>query len=296
MTNDQVNKKEPSLFNNGEIKIMIFLTMGVFIIAFFLNMTKKNSRRAFNESAPIPLRIAHRGAAGHCPENTLISFKKAVELGADLIEIDVQLSSDGKIIVIHDDTMERTTNGKGKVKECHSKAMRKLDAGSWFHQDFTGESIPFLEEVLEKVLPDAGVLIEIKNPSLYPGIEQRLADELKKWLHHTGKTNAIMVQSFDIGCIKRFHTLLPSIPAGILFKYVPFGISGKKLRELSSFADFINIKRSMMSLKLAAKIRAYGMKVFTWTVNDPEEIEKFVIMNIDGITTDYPDYFTRPRA
>ncbi|WP_409305163.1 glycerophosphodiester phosphodiesterase [Peribacillus sp. SCS-155] len=264
---------------------LLLVTIPILLLIF---SGKYNSKKSEKRTIS-PMRIAHRGAAGYCPENTLASYRKAVELGADLIEIDVQLSKDGKIVVIHDETVDRTTDGQGDVRNYMLKDLRKLDAGSWYDSGFTGERIPTLREVLDEILPQAGLMIEIKDPHLNKGIEEKLVEELKS--RHIPSDQQIMVQSFDQHCIKRFHKLLPSIPAGVLFKYSPLGISSRKISEISGFASFINTKRTMMSPRLAARIKAAGLEAFTWTVNEPREIVKFTNMGLDGITTDYPDYF-----
>ncbi|RUQ30613.1 glycerophosphodiester phosphodiesterase [Peribacillus cavernae] len=240
-----------------------------------------------------PLKIAHRGAAGYCPENTMASYKKAIELGADFIEIDIRLSRDGELVVIHDPTLERTTDGIGYVCDQDFAVLRQLDAGSWFHRDFKNECIPSFEELLDRLLPQAGILIELKTPSQYPGIEEKLAGEIIKRNLHQKETPILMVQSFDTRSVKKLHLLLPSIPVGVLIKHNPKGISGKKLKELSAFAHFINPKQTMMTAKLKKRIHEHGMKTFTWTVNNQKKIRKFERMNLDGITTDFPDLFQK---
>lgn len=277
------------------MKLMVLF--GIFtliiLIAFYL---RKRSQIKMNTKSPpptsAPIKIAHRGAAGYCPENTMASFKKAIELGADFIEIDVQLSRDGMLVVIHDPTLERTTNGSGYVRDHDFADLRKLDAGSWFGKNFKNEKIPVFEELLENVLPHTGILIELKNPSLYPGIEQKLADAILNKSLHLEKEPLIMVQSFDTDSVKRFHSLLPSLPAGVLIRHNPRGISDKRLKEFSAFAQFINPKQTMMTRRLKDRIHAHGMDAFTWTVNQQKQIHRFEIMKLDGVTTDYPDLFT----
>jgi glycerophosphoryl diester phosphodiesterase len=157
-----------------------------------------------------PLKIGHRGAAGYCPENTIASFKKALELGADYLELDIQMTKDGELVVIHDTTVNRTTNGKGRVKDLTLREIQSLDAGSWFHSNFAGEKIPALSEVFDEFAGKIGFLLELKKPSLYPQMEERTADELKKRNLAFGDKQ-IIVQSFDCDSLKRFHQLIPSI-------------------------------------------------------------------------------------
>lgn len=266
----------------------------IILIAFFLRKRSPINRKPKSPS-PIsaPIKIAHRGAAGYCPENTMASFKKAIELGADFIEIDVQLSRDGMLVVIHDPTLERTTNGSGYVRDHDFADLRKLDAGSWFDKNFKNEKIPAFEELLENLLPHTGMLIELKNPSLYPGIEQKLADAIINKCLHLEKEPLIMVQSFDTNSVKRFHSLLPLLPVGVLIRHNPRGISDKKLKEFSTFAQFINPKQTMMTQRLKERIHAHGMDAFTWTVNKQKQMHRFEIMKLDGVTTDFPDLFSK---
>lgn len=237
-------------------------------------------------------KIGHRGACGHCPENTIASFKKALEYHVDYIEIDIQMSLDGKIVVFHDSTLERTTNGKGRVQDFTYEELAKLDAGGWYGEQFKGERIPLLSTVLDEILPFAGILIEIKYPEHYPDIELVLAHELKNRLQVSIESPKVMVQSFNITSIKKFHGLLPEVPVGILIKHNPKGISNKALLKYSQFASFINPKRTMMNEKLKQRIHACGMMAFTWTVNNRKHVHSFEKMKLDGIATDFPEYFS----
>ncbi|CAH0345820.1 glycerophosphodiester phosphodiesterase family protein [Bacillus sp. CECT 9360] len=276
---------------------LVIISAGLFILIIVVtafSTIKRPLKNQLNRNpASAPLIIAHRGASGYCPENTMASCKKAVELGADYIEIDVQLSRDGYLVVIHDPTLERTTNGKGYVRDYNFAELQQLDAGSWFHPDFKKERIPSLEELFDKVLPHTGLLIELKSPSLYPGIEKKLAETIVKRNLHNGENPSIMVQSFDTASVKKFHSFLPSIPAGVLIKHNPAGISERKLKALSTFAQFVNPKQTMMNERLKERIHLNGMKAFTWTVNNEKQIQKFKKMNLDGIATDFPDYLKK---
>lgn len=122
--------------------------------------------------------IAHRGASGHAPENTMAAFEKAFEMKADYIEIDVQMTKDGELIAIHDTTVNRTTNGTGSVGDYTLEEIQQLDAGSWFGQEFVGERIPTFEEIIDTYRGKIGLLIELKSPELYPGVEEKVAEAL----------------------------------------------------------------------------------------------------------------------
>ena len=134
----------------------------------------------------------------------MASYYKAIEMGVDFLEVDIQLSKDGVLVVLHDPTLERTTNGKGKLRDYTADELLKLDAGSWFHSRFKNERVPLLSEVLKTFLSDdIGLLIEIKHPSLYPGIEKKLAEELVKYSVGSIGKNKVMIHSFDLNSIDR---------------------------------------------------------------------------------------------
>ena len=170
-------------------------------------------------SAINPGLISPIGARRVMPENTMASFVKAFDMGADMLELDVQLSKDGQVVVIHDSTVERTTDGQGEVGDLTFEA-RMLDAGSWYDSAFKGEVIPALAEVLEHFAGRIGLLIELKSPSRYPGIEQRVADELKRYIIGADGgeryKDLIIVQSADTDSLLRFRQLMPDIPLGVV--------------------------------------------------------------------------------
>src|SRR5699024_8402340 len=161
-----------------------------------------------------PLIMAHRGASGNAPENTMAAFQLAVDEGADGIELDVHLSKDGEIVVIHDDTLNRTTNGTGNVHEKDLAELKTYDAGSWFDPKFSEERIPLLQEVID-ILPESVFLnIEIKNsPIVHTGIEQKLVDLLGK----NNRLNDTLISSFDHESLYTIKKLAPELKIGIIY-------------------------------------------------------------------------------
>src|SRR5690606_12553784 len=153
--------------------------------------------------------VAHRGATGYAPENTIASFDLAVDMKADYIEIDVQRSKDGKLVLIHDTTVDRTTDGTGKVGDLTFEQLRTLDAGSWKGKQFTGEPIPTFEEILDRYHGKVGILIELKAPELYPGMEEQVAKALIERNLHKPQNEKIIIQSFNFESIKKMDQLLP---------------------------------------------------------------------------------------
>ncbi|MCQ6277483.1 glycerophosphodiester phosphodiesterase [Bacillus sp. V3B] len=228
--------------------------------------------------------IAHRGASSLAPENTFAAFDKAVECNVDYIELDIQMSKDHKMIVMHDVTVDRTTNGSGSVFDLTLKELKKLDAGAWFHSSFSGERIPTLQEVFKKYMGKTGLLIEIKHPHLYPGIESRLGKVLKS---HKNIQEKIIIQSFDANVIKRIKQHLPNIPTCLLLTGLE-KITEESLRNYSKFANYVSLPSYMLNSILVKKIHSYGMKVITWNVHSKREFQNVSSMGIEAIVTDNP--------
>jgi glycerophosphoryl diester phosphodiesterase len=235
--------------------------------------------------------IAHRGASGYAPENTMAAFKKALELKADYIELDVQMTKDGELVVIHDTNVSRTTNSEGEVKDFTYQELKKLDAGKWFHMKFSGQRIPSLQEVISEFHGKLKLLIEIKNPNLYPNIAEVLANELKKNNLHNLENNEVIVQSFDFELLQRFNKFVPNVPLGLLVKYRVHGISNVQLKEWSTLVQYINPNKALVTKKLVKRIQSYQLKVMPYTVRDMKSIKGLLDAKVDGIVTDYPDYF-----
>lgn len=266
---------------------LIFLVTILVLFVLYSKRTKSDSPESFIKQHS-PLKIGHRGASGYCPENTMASYIKAIELGADCLEVDIHLSKDEVLVVHHDPTLDRTTSGKGNLRDYTAAELKELDAGSWYHNRYKNERIPLLSEVLENFGSEVGILIELKHPSSYPGIEKKLAEELGKFQEYSTGNNRIMVHSFDMESMKRFHQLMPDIQVGVLIKR---RINDQKLKEIAEFASFLNPKQTILNTKLQMRIQEHGMKVYTWTVNNKKQMRMFEKMKLDGIISDFPDYF-----
>lgn len=237
--------------------------------------------------------VAHRGASGYAPENTMAAFEKAFQMKADYLELDIQMTKDGKLVVIHDPTVDRTTNGTGEVHQYTYEELCNLDAGGWFHKKFSGQSIPTLEVVIATYNRKMGLLIEIKNPMMYPTLIFKLEKVLKKYQVDRPLNNEIIIQSFDFEWLEAFHKRLPHIPLGLLVKYRVHGISNVQLRDWSSIVKYINPNKALVTKKLVKRIHSYHMKVMPYTVRDKKSIKNLIDANVDGIITDFPNYFTK---
>jgi len=241
-----------------------------------------------------PLVIAHRGASGLAPENTLAAFQKAIEIGVDRIEMDLRQTLDGEVVVLHDKTIVRTSNGWGSVRKLPLSRLKRYSAGSWFHHEFSAERIPTFREVLELVDGRATLLLEVKDGSPYHhGIERRIIELVNEYQAN----DWCIVQSFNDRILNNFRKL-PEFHADMqkLFAaFIPVApfyggskFTYKRLRRYD-FAQEVNINRRYVNPRVVRKVHAMGKKVNVWTVNDSESLEKFVKWGVDGIITDYPD-------
>lgn len=239
----------------------------------------------FNQLNP-PIVIAHRGASAHAPENTIAAFQLAVKQGADAIELDVKLSSDGHVVVIHDLTVDRTTPGSGRVRDMTLAALRALDAGSHFDVAYRGERIPTLEEVFEILGPQTYINIEITNYATPLDDLPQTVVELVKRYHIEGK---VLFSSFNPIALRRAHALLPEVPVGLL------AFSGWKgawargwLGEWLVPYESIHPDRGDVSTDLVLRTHRKANRIYPYTVNAEEEMNRLFKLSVDGIFTDDP--------
>ena len=230
--------------------------------------------------------FAHRGASGYVPENTLTAIKKAIEMKADGIEIDIQLTKDGKIVVIHDWKVDRTTTGRGFVYELDFGYIRSLDAGQWYTKDFIGEVVPTLEEVLDILPNDMMLNIEIKDIARkHSNIEEKMLEVLKKYPE---KFNNIIVSSFHHDKIRKLQELEPKLKLALLtdseFIEIEKYLSTNGLNSYSYHPEI-----NLISKKDVDILHKKGIKIFVWKVNKEEDLDYLLSMEIDGVITNYPD-------
>lgn len=229
--------------------------------------------------------IGHKGAAGYAPENTLASLKKAVEMGLKFIEIDVQFTKDQEIIVMHDYTLERTTNGKGMVKSHTLSEIKELSAGLWYNEAYKDEKVPTLEEVLRFLPKDTMLNIEIKNIARERnGIEEKILEIIKRF----DIEDQILISSFDHLSLKKVRTLNSSIKIGLLlYAYL---IDPFRYIEESGIKPFsVHPAIEYLDLEFADEAKKRGYKVFPYTVNSVEEYAFCMYLGVEGVFSDYPD-------
>jgi glycerophosphoryl diester phosphodiesterase len=222
----------------------------------------------------MPKIIAHRGASAHAPENTMAAFQLALDQGADGIELDVMLCQDGRPVVIHDDTLDRTTNGTGRVVDQTLSDLKQLDAGK-------GEKIPSLAEVLATFGGRFLINIELKNyQSLFDALPVAVAD----LINHYDLAESVLMSSFNPFNLPRFRRHAPGIPLGLLTNV---GQAKKWLWRLFRY-DALHPYYSDVDQVLVAALKARGKQVNVWTVDDSEELLRLAALGVDGIITNDP--------
>lgn len=232
--------------------------------------------------------IAHRGFSGIAPENTLIAIQKALELGVDFIEIDIHQTKDDVIVVIHDEAIDRTTNGTGEIKDFTYAQLQQFDAGSWKGPEFKGEKIPSLDQVLALIKGKTKLLIEIKDTyNIYNGIEERALELIER---HSAKKWCVL-QSFDDFSLEHVK-MIDRTSSFELHKLLEFEIS-ELFDEINGgvyrYVKAINIDFDLLTPEIVEKIHQKGFKIFTWTVNTEEDIRSALKMKVDGIISNFPD-------
>ena len=223
---------------------------------------------------PFLLCIGHRGAMGHEPENTLCSIRRALELGTPCIEIDVYWV-DGHLMVFHDDRLERTTDGTGLISEKSFEALRSLDAGK-------GERIPTLEEVCELVDGKAGINVELKGPDTAEPVAQIVLSLIEKgW-----DKNALLASSFNHRELFNMRRLDPDLQLGVITR----SATPEDLDFAKSIAAFsIHPAHQFIHPKLVKDLHARGIRIYAYTVNEPDDIARMHELGIDGVFTNYPE-------
>ncbi|MGK7379607.1 glycerophosphodiester phosphodiesterase [Planococcus sp. 1R117A] len=234
--------------------------------------------------------VAHRGASGHAPENTMEAFQKGFEMKADYIEIDVQMTKDGELVVIHDTTVDRTTNGTGKVGDLTFEEIRQLDAGSWFSEDYAGEKVPTFEEVLDAFRGKVGILIELKAPELYPGMEEKVADALIERNMDVSNNGKIIIQSFNHESMKKSKELLPNLSHGVLAGASWANVTEEQLDQFAAYADYFNPTMNIVTDELVSDVHEAGMKIYPYTSRSQEQALRLFDLDVDGIITDYTEH------
>ncbi len=281
----------PAQRSNGEaLSMMSFLDCTVIVpnLQRQGHMTSENGFIIHRPERLEPMVVAHRGASGSAPENTAASFSLALERGADAVEFDIHQTADGRLVVMHDETLERTTDGTGLIVEKKFGELQTLDAGAWYGPGFAGERIPSLEEALSIITPRAYALVEIKHGGdIYPETEGRIAAVMAA--HPEWKGRAVFI-AFDPGILQKLREIDSGLNTGLLTADPPeeyldvaeeFGIQ-------SFFPRWEKLKDESVKL-----LHGSGYTVHPWVMDREEDVKKVLAMKPDSISSNYPGMLRR---
>jgi glycerophosphoryl diester phosphodiesterase len=234
--------------------------------------------------------IAHRGASHLAPENTLASVELAWRLGADAVEVDVRLTRDGRIVAIHDETTDRTAGTHLEVAATNSSQLRQLDVGRHKHPEFAGARIPYLEEVLPTVPPGRQLFVEIKSgPQILPPLIETIAD--------SGRQSQVVLIGFDLATIRAAKTAMPDVAACWLCDKRILASYDRSLAERAraNGIDGLDLHWSGLTRRFIRAVKAAGLRLYVWTIDDPAQALRLKALGVDGITTNRPDRLCRRR-
>lgn len=234
--------------------------------------------------------IAHRGASHVAPENTLSALRSALAAGADMVEVDVRRTADGALVLLHDESLARTTDvevqhptrAPWRVQDFTLAEVRALDAGAWWSPTYVGEPVPTLAEALEVVgRARSRILIEVKQPKLSPGIEREVAALLRG---RRGVEVQAVVQSFDTEAMHRFAWEAPHVPTGLLAP-----IRRERLHRVAGWASYLNPNHRLVDRGHVDAIHAAGMQCLPWTADAPRAIRRLLRAGADGVISNRPE-------
>ncbi|WP_039067809.1 glycerophosphodiester phosphodiesterase [Staphylococcus shinii] len=248
--------------------------------------------------------IAHRGASGYAPEHTFYSYDKSHNaIGASYIEIDLQMTKDGHLVAMHDETVDRTTNGTGRVDQYTLEELKQLDAGSKFNEqnpqyansNYEGAQIPTLDEILERYGTDANYYIETKSPDVYPGMEEKLLDTLNKHQllnEQSLKKGHVMVQSFSQESLLKMKNLNSNVPLiRLLDKGELPNMTQQDFNYIKQYAIGVGPEYTDLTKENVTNLKNTGFLVHPFTVNEVADMERLNEYGVDGLFTNYPDLY-----
>lgn len=239
--------------------------------------------------------VAHRGSSGAAPENTLAAIRLAIEQKADVVENDIQRTSDGELVIVHDTTLARTTDveqvfpnrAPWSVGDFSLAEIKQLDAGSWFAPEFAGERVPTLAQWVNAVGQQAGMLLEPKAPELYPGIEADIDKELRSLPAFNRALNAgrVVVQCFNHLWLRAYKDRAPDVPVGLLYGTKPTEV---EIAAAATWAQQVNPALGAIDQSTVDQVHAHGMDINVWTVNAGTDMRRAINWRVDGVITNYP--------
>jgi len=221
-------------------------------------------------------RIGHRGAAGHAPENTLASIETALEIGVDMVEVDVQATADGRLVLLHDKWVDRTTDGTGRIRDLPWERVRRLDAGR-------GERVPLLEDAMALVRGRSELLIELIVPEI--------ADRVGEAIARAGRGHEVVVASFHHRAVLDFRRAYPGVRTLALQEGIP--VYGARF-ALEAEVDLVGASVDSLTKPYVEGLHGHGLRLFVYTVNDERDIHELHCLGVDGLISDYPERVPRP--
>ncbi len=256
-------------------------------------------RETMTEAGLRPRVIAHRGVSALAPENTLAAYEAAVERGADYVEIDVRMTRDDELVCMHDEYVNRTTSGTGPVRELCLEQLERLDAGSWFYRarpagDRARHSAPTLGEAVDLVGGRCGLCVELKQPWLYPSLEERVIELLGEYgvLEDKPHYASLIVQSFNADGLRKVAALAPHVTRCQL---IPPGsrLDKELLEEVGSYAQGVAPHLGAVTPQLVEEAHGLGLFIHPYTINSPREMHSLLRMGVDGLIGDNPSELGR---
>ena len=232
------------------------------------------------------VRIAHRGASMIAPENTLAAFSKAIEIGMDAIELDLHGTVDGEVVVIHDSSLDRTTNLRGPVNQTTLETIKQADAGSWFNPQFAGEPVPTLAEALEFITDKTMAVLEIKDSLISEAVVEKVCE--------MNVLERIVIISFHISVLESVRQLEPRIPTGYLIGSSNGNTHPIQLcQQISTLgSSLLNVNHHLITAEFAYEVCRRGISLWSWTVDDVNRMRQMLAFGVQGITSNHPDRFS----
>lgn len=281
-------------------KVAIGFILIVGVIIFVVSLVQAKTSEPLATTVPQDfLIIGHRGASGYAPEHTLEAYRLAEDMGTDYLEIDLQQTKDGELIAMHDDTVDRTTDGQGLVKTYTLEELNQLDAGSWFNEEHpdqadeknVGLTIPSLREVFEEFGTSVNYYIETKSPDNYENMEQELVSLLNEFkLLENPASGKVILQSFSQESLAILHQHNPTIP---LIQLLSFDgkakITTEEIEQIKEYAVGIGVNHKKVTRSFAEQVRQSGLELHPYTANTEEAILDLYDMGATGVFTDYID-------
>ncbi|XLP24517.1 glycerophosphodiester phosphodiesterase [Bacillus toyonensis] len=270
--------------------ICFFIVISIFV---FRQINEHKYTKAINQSNHIK-NIAHRGASAYAPEHTIAAYKLGQQLKGEYVEIDLQMTKNGHLVAMHDETVNRTTNGKGLVKEHTLEEMKQLNAGSFFNEkypnlakkEFENAKVPTLKEIIEMFGHNANYYIETKSPDEYPGMEEKLLEIIKYYQI----SDKVIIQSFSEESLQKIHSLHANIPLVQLLSYKKaVQVNELEIEKYKTYCIGLGMNYKYIDSAYVKKIKKHGLEIHPFTVDNEKDMKKLLSWGVDGMFTNYPD-------